>query len=297
MLRLRIAGVTLLALMLLGVVAGIYGSWRWRAASRERVDQVLAAQRPMAASRYDARAIEHLPAPVVRYFHHVLQDGQPLVLRARVAHQGFFNSRDDREQWVPFHSTEVFTVSPPGFLWDAQIDSTRATPVFVSDSYIAGTGRMYGALFGLVPVVHAEGTPTMASGALMRYLAEAVWLPTALLPASGVTWAPIDDHRALATLTDVPAGRPGQQPVSVSLEFRFNDRNEVAEVYSPGRYRQVGDTAVPTPWSAVLRDVMSSRGMLIPTDAEVRWHLRDRVLPYWRGRVIDTEYEFAWIEE
>jgi hypothetical protein len=291
---LRKTGVLLLPLIAAAAGAVFYGSWKWRAEGRERVERVLSAQRPMAASRYDARAITHLPAPVVRYFHHVLQDGQPLVVRARIAHQGFFNSSNGRERWAPFHSTEVFTVSPPAFIWDATIDAAPMLPIFVRDGYAAGRGQMRGALFGLVPVVHAAGTPELASGALMRYLAEAAWLPTALLPECGVSWTAIDDRRALATLTDPTVASTGGGPVTASLEFRFNDRNEIAEVYSPGRYRQVGDTAVLTPWSGVLRDAMEWDGMLVPTDAEVRWHMPDRVLPYWRGRLIDADYEFAW---
>jgi hypothetical protein len=54
----------------------------------------------------------------------------------------------------------------------------------------------------------------------MRYLAEAVWLPTALLPVNGVRWSPIDENRALATLQ-------GDDDVSVSLEFRFENNDVV----------------------------------------------------------------------
>jgi hypothetical protein len=36
----------------------------------------------------------------------------------------------------------------------------------------------------------------MDEGELSRYLAEAPWYPTALLPAAGIEWEPVDDSAA-----------------------------------------------------------------------------------------------------
>jgi hypothetical protein len=38
----------------------------------------------------------------------------------------------------------------------------------------------------------------IARGELMRYLAEAAWYPTALLPSQSVQWEALDDHSATA---------------------------------------------------------------------------------------------------
>jgi hypothetical protein len=59
------------------------------------------------------------------------------------------------------------------------------------------------------------GTPEMNAGSLHRYLAEAVWYPTALLPGPNLNWTAIDSSKALATLTD--------HGIMVALEFRFAD--------------------------------------------------------------------------
>jgi hypothetical protein len=40
-------------------------------------------------------------------------------------------------------------------------------------------------------------------------------------------WTPIDNTKALATLT--------ADGVTVSLEFRFNEAGEVSAIFSPGR--------------------------------------------------------------
>lgn len=62
-----------------------------------------------------------------------------------------------------------------------------------SDRYLVGKGSMDWKLFGLVRVVHADG-PEVARSAAGRVVAEAVWVPSALLPRFGVSWTALDDR-------------------------------------------------------------------------------------------------------
>ena len=69
----------------------------------------------------------------------------------------------------------------------------------------------------------------------MRYLAEAVWYPTALFPGQGVQWKAVNDSSAFGTLTD--------GDVSITLLFTFGkdglfDRNGAhGGAWSDGRRR------------------------------------------------------------
>ena len=144
---------------------------------------------------------------------------------------------------------------------------------------------MRGEVLGLIPVVNVHDTPEMAAGTLQRYLAEAVWLPTALLPSQGVHWAPIDDSTARASLTD---GR-----TIVSLEFRFSAEGEIIGAFTPSRYREVEGTYEPTPWECRYAAYTERDGMWIPLEGEVEWHLSTHRLPYWRGRVREITFEYA----
>ena len=170
-------------------------------------------------------------------------------------------------------------------MWDARIRMVPGVNVQVRDAYLAGAGSMRGDLFGLVRVVDAHDTREMAEGALQRYLAEAPWLPTALLPGSRVEWTAIDDGAARATLTD------GQN--SVSIEFRFNAAGEITGVYTPSRYREVKGSYEATPWEGRFTRYSQLGGMKIPTEAEVAWLLPAGRLPYWRGRITQAAYEYA----
>jgi hypothetical protein len=86
-------------------------------------------------------------------------------------------------------------------LWTA-----RAAGVIVgSDRYLDGVGVMDWKLAGLVTVAHAEG-PDVTRSSARRTGAEAIWLPTALLPRFGVTWAagPGDQVTAGFRVGDIP---------------------------------------------------------------------------------------------
>jgi len=52
-------------------------------------------------------------------------------------------------------------------------------------------------VLGLVRVMHADG-PDVSRSAAGRLGAEAVWVPTALLPRFGVTWTATDPHHITA---------------------------------------------------------------------------------------------------
>lgn len=155
---------------------------------------------PITPATYDAREIEDLPPPVRRYFRAVLQDGQPIVGGVRLSQEGQFRRSDSEDRWRPFKATQVFTTRPPGFDWDARIRMAPGVTAFVHDAYVAGEGMLHAKALSLITVADVHGTTAAAEGELLRYLAEAAWYPTALLPSQGVRWEAMDGSAARATL-------------------------------------------------------------------------------------------------
>jgi hypothetical protein len=280
---LRLGATVLVLLLATAVIAFLYGSSSWRHATAALVAQLDAGAKPCGAAIYHAADVDNLPPPVVRFFQSTLKDGQPIVKHVRIAHGGEFNASDTAATWSPFSSMQTYRVNPPGFVWDARVSMMPVVPALVRDRYLDRQGGVHAAIGGLLTVARAEGTSAMAVSALQRYLAEAMWFPTALLPACGVMWEPLDDRRALATISD--------PPWTASLEFHFNDRNDIADVFTPARYRMVGNDAVLTPWRGINSAWAMHNGMRIPIESEVRWELKDRMLPYWRARIIDIAYD------
>lgn len=281
----KIAGTAVGACAVGCAAAVAAGTRRWkretaRALRRLRAESPEGARaEPVLFSREE---LAGLPAPVTRYFEYALAPEQRLVRRARLRQAGRFSMRPGA--WRPFTAMEHFSVAPRGFLWDATIRTMPLCPVRVRDGYLEGEGVTRGAIAGLVPVVDQHGTPELASGALLRYLAECVWLPTALLPSAGVQWSAVDDRTARATLTD--------GATTVSMDAHFGEGGEIASI-SAERHRDVKGTPVLTRWEGRFRDWERADGMMIPMTGEVEWASPEGTVPYWRGRIVEARYEYG----
>lgn len=257
------------------------GPWRWQRRTTALRAAMRAACVPTIPTSYDRREIEALPPPVKRYFEAVLEHGQPIITSVRFKQLGQFRQDLHKENWQPFHATQFATTNPPGFDWDARIRIAPGVDVWVRDAYALGVGSLRASVLGLVAVADIHDTPASARGELMRYLAEAAWYPTALLPSQGVQWVGIDDVSARATLTD--------KSTTVMLEFRFGKDGLIEEVWAASRPRTASESA---PWLCRFSGCEQRAGMRVPVHGEVEWQLPSGSLPYFRGRMTDLSYEF-----
>lgn len=223
-----------------------------------------------------------LPDPVQDYFANVLQEGQQYVETVRLEQDGKLRLGDADSSWKPFTATQYITTDPPGFFWDASVRLWALVDLRIRDFYRDGRGRARVSLFGLIPLGGDDTNPELDEGELLRYLAEAVWYPTALLPSEGVEWEAVDERTAAATLEYGGA--------SATLTFHFTEDDEVSKVHAEQRPRRVDDGYEPTPWTGRWQDYETRNGMRIPTAGEVIWHLPDGDMKAWRGRVTDISY-------
>lgn len=284
----KLAGIAVLGTTAVAVAAAAVGSLVWsRGTARAIARLTESATRgprpaPPAQLRFAPQQLVGLPAPVIRYFNFALTPGQRLVRRAEIRHAGDFAMRPGN--WIRFTSTERFVVHPPGFLWDAAMRMAGFIPVRVHDGYVAGEGALHAAVLGLVPVADQHGTPEMAEGELLRYLGEAAWFPTALLPSGGVRWEAIDDSTARAVLED--------GAVRVSMDVRFGASGEITQV-SAQRPRTIGRATMRTPWTGRFGDYERIEGMRVPMTGEVGWSMPGGLSLYWRARIVGATYHFA----
>ena len=276
---------TIIALVFIIAGALLYGVKQWQARMKALQTKMQAAQSFFTPKKYDSGELDNLPLPVQRYFRTVLREGQRLIAAVSVEHTGTFNVSETGEQWQPFTSTQQVITRRPGFIWDARIRLAPAVNIFVLDAYVTGEGILTAEPFGLVTVMYQPSTPELGQGELMRFLAEAVWYPTALLPSQGVVWEAVGDSQAQATLND--------SPVTVTLLFHFDAQGLVDSVSAEGRYREVNGSQVATAWQGRFWDYQRRDGMLVPVAGEVAWQLKAGPKPYWRGRIDRLDYEYA----
>jgi hypothetical protein len=263
----------------------LFGSVRWRAHTRNLRAELAASAAGAAPKTFDVRELEGLPAPVQRYFHVALHAGQQVVESARLATEGEFLMDAEKKTWARFTADQVFVARPPGFDWDARIRMAPGLAIFVRDAYRGGAGLLRADVLGVVTVADQAPSPELARGELLRWLAEAVWCPTALLPRHGLRWEAVGDDRARATIED--------RGVVASVEFRFGGDGLVTSVFALDRPRTVGASNVPTPWEGTWTAYSPRNGMHVPSAGEVSWVLPEGRLPYWRGRVKSVVYTFA----
>ena len=269
---------SLTAAMIAAAIAGaLAGAARWQRAT----DAAVAGLRPTAAGVYSSAALDTLPAPAARYFRRVLKDRQPLVQSALATTEAefFINGA-----WRPLRATQHFSATPPEFVWDARIEMMPLVEVRVRDSYVRQQGGMRASIFGLYTLTDQAGTPELNQGALQRFLGEAVWIPTALLPSETVTWKARDDRSARVSVRDGGA--------EVGLIFEFEPGGLVTSMHGD-RYQEDHGRYSLQPWTIACDQYQERDGMLIPLHCEVAWIKDGRAEPYWRGRITSVSYRYT----
>lgn len=260
-------------------VAVVIGQAHESARADELVDTLIrSAPRPV-IDNVDLNALSELPPPVARYFKQVLTQGQKPIKMATIRQSGVLRTSTTTKSWSSFTAHQFVAPPATGFVWNARVEMPFATHVRVLDSYVTGVGSGRVSLMSAFAIASESGAAALNSGALHRYLAEAVWFPTALLPQSGVVWSPIHDRAALASLTD--------NGITVSLEFRFNEAGEVTSIYSPGRFGRFDGEYKQVPWEGHFRNYQDRAGIRVPLYGEVGWYVDGTLQIVWKGDLID----------
>ena len=262
-----------------------FGALRWHRKTTLLRSRLEAERIRLPAPAHDVDELENLPPPVQRYFRRALKPGQAMISAANLRQIGTFNLSESGERWKSFVAEQRIVVHRPGFDWDARICTFPGATVRVHDAYIAGEGILEASLWGLVPLAKARGTPEAARGELIRFLAEAAWYPTALLPSQGVRWDAVDAKNAAnATL--------GDGETEVTLLFAFDSEGLIESARAQARGAAIGNTIVMTPWEGRWANYQLREGMLVPTEGEAAWLTPQGRRPYWRGSLAAIAYDY-----
>jgi hypothetical protein len=202
---------------------------------------------PLHPDRFSPREIAELPAPVRRHLTLAIRAGAPLSTAVRLRMRG----RIKLGVWLPFSAEEVLDPTR-GYLWTGR----AGVLLRGSDRYLRGVASRDWRLAGIIPLIRSKGADASRS-AIGRAMAEAMWVPSALLPRYGARWEATDDaHVSLRhNLDGTPVGvdyelRPDGRIRSLSLE-RWGDPESTGEfgLHRFGaiitRYRRFGGLTVP----------------------------------------------------
>ncbi|MEO7210333.1 MAG: DUF6544 family protein [Chitinophagaceae bacterium] len=223
---------------------------------------------------YEEKILSGLPAPVQRYFKHVLKPGQKYISCARLKHSGMFKS-SDKDKFEKIKGEQYFTSVSPGFIWKGK------TSLFTAiDMYLHCKGQLSVYLFSFLRILHGKGI-TYDQGELLRWLGESTWCPTNLLPAENLSWTAIDDRSAnlLYKINEL----------ELSYKVFFNKENEIVSMQTK-RYKGKEELQ---DWIGHFSVYKEMYGMIIPTLLEGAWIVQDEEQPYAIFEVDMIEFDVA----
>ena len=238
-----------------------FGSWRFAARTDSEVARFAArAPAPGAVADIVERAdLAPLPPVVAVWLERAGVVGRARTTTVWLTQRGELQSAPGKD-WLPFRAEQWVLVREPAFLWIAHVDGKLWLDLAGRDRYLDGKGSMRIELLSLIPVVDAAG-PKIDQGALVRYLAEMMWYPSAVLEPY-VRWEAIDDRSARAVM------RYGD--VEAAGVFRFDDdgdiigfearryRNDSLEDWiieiDPASYRELDGVRIPARSTVAWRD-------------------------------------------
>lgn len=221
-----------------------------------------------------------VPAPVHSYFEAIGIEGQSAVRSVRLKQRGQMRTSPGGA-WIPIEAAQYISVDPPGFVWLAKTRIIGVLPMWVRDKFAGGHGEMWIRPLGLITAGRSSGAE-IDQGTMLRYLAEMAWFPTALLPGEHLHWESIDDRSARAIFT--------LDEQSVAATFEFGDSGLIERVEAQ-RYYDTGNGYELKPWSGIHTDYREVDGVLIPTGAELTWHLDDGDFTWLNLAITEIEFD------
>ncbi|MDX1810266.1 MAG: DUF6544 family protein [Sulfurospirillaceae bacterium] len=273
-------GVSFISLVIAVIIGRIRESKKMNSMSKKLVDECS----DLEHDHIDIESSTNLPPPVIGYLKHVLLDVHKPIKKVKLSQSGKIRTNIKSDNWYFFTAEQVVIPSAPGFIWNAKIKMPFGTHLRVLDSYDAGVGAGRVSLCSTFVIASDADKEELNSAALLRYLAEFPWYPTAFLSKSGVILSAKDERSAIATLTDNGS--------AVSLEFRFNESDEIVSIYSPGRFQRTEAGYKKTPWEGHFSNYQIHNGIRIPTYGEVGWYEEGVLNLVWRGNILGVQYEF-----
>lgn len=223
--------------------------------------------------------LQKFPAPVKRYLLYTGVIGKPIVQTVRLKQTGKIR-KDAKQPWMNFEAKQYYSVNPPGFVWVAHMKFFGLPLVRVRDYYLEGTGSILVKALSLFTIGNSAGKE-MGQGAMMRYLNEMMWFPSAFL-GENISFEPIGDNSSRVTLRDM--GK------SVTATMYFDNEGRLINFTAP-RYRDMGNNKFDLEnWSTPIREYGEFEGLKLPRAGAGVWNLKEGDLEYINLSITDLEY-------
>lgn len=222
--------------------------------------------------------LEGLPPVVQKWMEQSQVVGKERIVAVRLKQKASMRIKEGGP-WMPAGVQEYFRVDDPGFIWKARVNMAPLLYFAGKDKYEEGRGHMLIKFLSLVKVADARGKE-IDQGAMLRYLAETVWFPSAVL-SNYIKWEEVDANSARATMT--------YGGVTASGLFTFNQKGEVVN-FVARRYGDFNGRYLMKTWVINIREHKEFNGIKIPAAGEVIWKLETGDYNWYQFEIEDIEY-------
>ena len=206
--------------------------------------------------------VQSLPPAVIKWLETAGVIGKPEISYGHLKQTGEMRTSPDGN-WMSFEAQQVVNLENPSFIWDTEVKMAPLITLHGRDKLMNGNGEMLIKLLSLVPVVDEDPGEKMNTGAMLRFLGEICWFPSAAL-CEFITWEETGRYTAKATL------RIGQ--TEVSGDFTFNGAGDM-ESFEALRYYGGGEEAKQEIWFIKALEYREFSGYRIPAKCAVTWKL------------------------
>jgi hypothetical protein len=223
--------------------------------------------------------LQKLPDPVKRYLLYTGVVGKPMVRVLKLKQIGRIR-KNTKQPWMNFEAKQYYSVNPPCFVWIAYMKTFGLPLVRVRDFYIEGRGSILVKVLSFFTIANSIAKE-MDQGAMMRYLNEMMWFPSAFL-GKNISFESIDSNSARVTLKDM--GK------SVTGTMYFDDEGRLTNFTAP-RYRDMGKNKFKLEnWSTPIRGYGEFEGLKLPLKGAGVWNLKEGDFEYIDVTITDFKY-------
>jgi len=216
-----------------------------------------------------------LPASAATYLRAMGVIGRPSPRSVQVRFRGRFR-RSPEARWLPCEAWQYDTNVPrPTRVYDMRLKLWRLLPIYATDTFVLGRGRMRGKVLDLVPVVNGAG-PEFDISELVTYLSDVILLAPAMLLDANVTWVDAGPQSFEVRLTY------GERTVSGRVDL--DGDGLPAHFQTADRWCALPTGLVRATWTTPIDDWIVVDDRPFPGVAAAGWDLPDGPFRYAEGR-------------
>jgi len=255
-----------------------YGTWSFNRMTQNEINS-LSPKKETEKKIITLEMINNLPPIIQKWLTRSNIIGKEIIQAAYLKQKGKMKTKPEGK-WMSVDAEQYITIDPPGFIWVADVKSPPFLHLSGRDKYENGKGHMLIKLFSLIPVVNVSGKE-IDQGALLRFLGEIVWIPSAVL-SDYIKWEEIDSLTAKATMS--------YGGITASGIFRF-DKNGDFVSFEAQRYYYRKEGSTLEKWVITAdKKYKEFEGIRVPVSLSVTWKFKTGDFTWYKVEITEIKY-------